>query len=102
MVLAPDHEDLAQSYHNLSVIYMCLLRMSDALPFCKKAVQILRKNHPQGHPNLEIAEENLPFIEKWWLSKNCNGWKKDNPAIFCTVGYPGIGPVGLFLNRVYL
>ncbi|MCH8957470.1 tetratricopeptide repeat protein, partial [candidate division KSB1 bacterium] len=58
------HPSLATSYNNLAAIYFEQKNYQDAHNYCKKAVEILQINFPDGHPNLDTALGWLKEIEK--------------------------------------
>jgi hypothetical protein len=63
-VLDKNHPDKAQSYHNLSTLYLDMKQYSTAREYAQKAVVILQYLFPNGHPNLDTAKQNLEEINK--------------------------------------
>jgi len=58
-VLDKNHPDLAQSYNNIAMIYKAVKDYEPAETYGEKAVAILQRLFPNGHPNLETAKRNL-------------------------------------------
>jgi len=63
-VLDKNHPDLAQSYNNIAMIYKAVKDYEPAETYGEKAVAILQRLFPNGHPNLETAKRNLEGIWK--------------------------------------
>ncbi len=63
-VLDKNHPDLAQFYNNLALIYEDLKDYKSAVQYGEKAVAILQRVFPDGHPNLDKHKRNLERIRK--------------------------------------
>jgi hypothetical protein len=55
---------VAASYSNLAGLLKSLNRLSEALPFARKAVEIKMRSHPAHHPELAAAHLALAELLK--------------------------------------
>jgi tetratricopeptide (TPR) repeat protein len=63
-VLDKNHPSLANSYNNLALIYLAMKDYESASKYCEKAVAIMEKAFPDGHPDLDVIKRNLEEIKK--------------------------------------
>ena len=73
---------VAASYSNLAGLLKSLNRLSEALPFARKALEIKVRSHPAHHP--ELAAAHLALAE---LLKDLAQWVFLTTAVFAATAF---------------
>jgi len=63
-ILGEGHQETANSYNNLALLYFRQNNYVEAYKFIQKAILILKKLFPNGHPNLEHSLNALEIVKR--------------------------------------